>query len=87
MKFFDATMLGLYSLVATIAILWGLLQSHAQQTTIFGPSGAVAGREVRYGNSSAVYGPSGSVIGIADFESFRPDQLARDIDVSLRLCA
>jgi hypothetical protein len=67
--FFDSMMLGLYCLVAAIVILLGVVQSHAQQTTIYGPNGAVVGREVRSRNSTTVYGPSGSVIGRSSTDS------------------
>src|SRR5215472_15706702 len=69
MKSFDLTMLALYCLLATIVILLGPLQSHAQQTTIYGPNGAVVGREVRSGNSTTVYGASGSVTGRSSTDS------------------
>jgi len=56
-------------LLATLFLIININATFGQQTTIYGPNGAVAGRETRSGNTTTVYGPSGAVQGRSSTDS------------------
>jgi YD repeat-containing protein len=69
-KYIDATMPAIIALLmATLFVLISIGASFGQQTTIYGPNGAIVGRETRSGNSTTVYGPAGAVQGRSSTDS------------------
>ena len=69
-RYIDATMLVILALLlAALFLIININMTFGQQTTIYGPNGAVAGRETRSGNTTTVYGPSGAVQGRSSIDS------------------
>ena len=69
-RYIDAIMLVILALfLAALVLIVNINVIFGQQTTIYGPNGAVAGRETRSGNTTTVYGPSGAVQGRSSIDS------------------